>query len=301
MLNLGNYGRKEDNNLKKRIICLIFILMLPFCLAGCNSPNAVTSLDPRTKIVREGSFAAYPDIKIEDAYKAFFTEPQWRYFQATDGKKVVEFSGKCTYMDKPVKATWQFILHDDNENFELGALDFNGVPQNRLLEAALLEKVFENYSNSGAANAPSEDSRKSNDASMLGVGLGDNISNVDKILREKLGGNVQGVLGAAKEFRGGEGFGRNTWVRYYDKGFWAIADSASKKIVGLSASTSACKLPNGLSVGASAKNVRQAYGGNMERNAEEGGYTLSAAGDGFKTIFYIDNNDRVWKIEIWAR
>ncbi len=129
--------------MKKCILTILFTLI--FAITGCSSnPNVLTSLDQRTNTVREGSMEAYPDIKIGDAYAAFFSNPQWKYFENKEGVKVVEFSGGCVFREVQVTAKQQFILGKDGK-FEVGALSFNDVPQVELISVGLMEKVFLSY------------------------------------------------------------------------------------------------------------------------------------------------------------
>ncbi|MED0665952.1 hypothetical protein P4T04_06425 [Bacillus badius] len=93
--------------------------------------------------VQNGSLTDYPDVTLKDAFGQFFSSPKWKYFQADTGEHVVEFTGYCTYMEKKVKATMQFVVEEGNEQFEIGALDFNEVPQNELVKSALLQKIYE--------------------------------------------------------------------------------------------------------------------------------------------------------------
>ncbi|NMM53669.1 hypothetical protein [Paenibacillus aquistagni] len=50
------------------------------------------------------------------------------------------------YSDTRVKAKIQFILQNDNDRFNIGALSFNDVPQNELIKASLLTKIFDDDS-----------------------------------------------------------------------------------------------------------------------------------------------------------
>ncbi len=126
----------------------LFCLIL-FCLAivGCgDKANMITSMDPRTNIIRNGHFHDYPNIKIDDAYNAFFSSPKWKYFKSDDGTEVVEFSGQCQYRNADVNVRQQFILHAD-DTFEAGALSINEVPQLQLISSALISTIFATYEN----------------------------------------------------------------------------------------------------------------------------------------------------------
>ena len=131
--------------MRKTLLYLMLLFLLSTLASGCgDKPNALTSLDPRTKVVREGHLINYKNVSIGDAYNAFFSDPQWRYFETSNKERIVEFSGGCTYMDTPVKVTQQFKVHADN-SFAAGYLAFNDVPQVQLISAAMIATVFESY------------------------------------------------------------------------------------------------------------------------------------------------------------
>ncbi|PLR95870.1 hypothetical protein [Bacillus sp. T33-2] len=118
--------------------------------------------------VKEGSLSSHPDVKIKDAFANFFSSSTWKYFQAETGERVVEFTGYCTYMEKKVKAKLQFIVEEGKESFEIGALEFNDVPQNDLTKAALIQAIYEGEDSSASQtenDAPVETaSQTENDA-----------------------------------------------------------------------------------------------------------------------------------------
>ncbi|WP_314303935.1 hypothetical protein [Brevibacillus parabrevis] len=94
-------------------------------------------------MVREGHFAAHTDQKIGDAFDKFFGSPRWSAFDSDTGQKIVEFTGDCTYLEQKVKARMQFVVNPETGSFEIHTIGFNDIPQNRLMQAALLAKVFE--------------------------------------------------------------------------------------------------------------------------------------------------------------
>ena len=93
--------------------------------------------------VKGGHLFDYPDVVIEEVFANFFSSPTWKYFEADTGEHVVEFTGYCTYLEKKVKAKLQFIVEEGKDTFEVGALEFNEVPQNELIKNALLEAIYE--------------------------------------------------------------------------------------------------------------------------------------------------------------
>ncbi|MCC0566764.1 hypothetical protein [Brevibacillus borstelensis] len=105
--------------------------------------DAVSMESETTRIVKEGHFEDFPEKSIGEAFGTFFGSPSWRSFQAESGEDVVEFKGTCMFMDKRVNAVIQFIVNQENRTFRLYAVEFNDIPQNNLIQMALMGKVFE--------------------------------------------------------------------------------------------------------------------------------------------------------------
>lgn len=145
------------------LIIILAFLLFAFWAFLQNDPAAedkVTSFvqqeHPLVKMVKGGTNSRFPDVTYGDAFEDFFGNPTWTCFTADTGEEVVEFTGDCTYQEIGVKARLQFIVHKAEESFEPGALSFNEVPQNMLITASLLEKVFTSYYEEHASVAPME-------------------------------------------------------------------------------------------------------------------------------------------------
>lgn len=131
---------------------IIVLVLCVVCFTGCDQKdvedqvrNVTDSVDEHVIGVKNGYPEAAPQITYGDAFENFFANPTWKYFGSTDGKDVVEFTGKCTYLDQEVKARLQFILSKDGKSFKQGALSFNDVPQSSLVTSALIFKAFASY------------------------------------------------------------------------------------------------------------------------------------------------------------
>ncbi|MBQ9384957.1 MAG: zinc ribbon domain-containing protein [Ruminiclostridium sp.] len=127
--------------------------------------NIVQKDDPNIQMVKNGSPYTYPNITYDQAFSAFFTMPTWKYFTGKlegpdddgDGKpdytksnvEIVEFTGRCQYKNKDVKARIQFILDKKNGTFTTSYLALNEVPQSNLLLISLIDKAFGSYKKPG--------------------------------------------------------------------------------------------------------------------------------------------------------
>ena len=82
--------------MKKKLVYMILIILVMSLVVGCgkdDKANFVTSLDPKTKIVREGHLNEYPNIKIDDAYDAFYNKKAVCQGYAEAAKKLFDLAG----------------------------------------------------------------------------------------------------------------------------------------------------------------------------------------------------------------
>lgn len=142
----------------------IILISIVFIISGCSSNindqvQNITNKDNKyVLMVKDGHPEQYPKSTYGKSFDKFFGSPTWKYFKSDDKKDVVEFTGKCTYQNVEVKARLQFILNVKAGTFEAGALSFNDVPQNQLVTAALLSKVFEDSSEKATLSSNSNKS-----------------------------------------------------------------------------------------------------------------------------------------------
>ncbi|MBR6643991.1 MAG: hypothetical protein IKL28_10090 [Lachnospiraceae bacterium] len=128
--------------MKKKMLCrVVALLAMCFMLTGCGV--IYNDNNENIQFVKEGTNSAYPGTTYGEAFDDFFSSPRWSYFEADTGEDVVEFTGGCYYNDVKVDALMQFTLDKSAGTFEVTYLSFNDVAQNKLMIAALLEKVFE--------------------------------------------------------------------------------------------------------------------------------------------------------------
>jgi hypothetical protein len=95
---------------------------------------------PEILMVKEGRLNGFPDKTINKGVNDFIGNPKWENGIAADGKIFVNVSGQISYMEKPVNMTLQFLI--SSNTFEVYALEFNNVPQSKIILYALLSKMF---------------------------------------------------------------------------------------------------------------------------------------------------------------
>ena len=107
--------------------------------------SGVTNIfnDPNVTLVKTGHLSAYPNKTIGEATDAFIGNPRWESGTGQDGTEFVNVRGDIRYMDKPVEAALQFEINRRLGTFEVRALEFNGIPQNGLVQIGFLEEMYE--------------------------------------------------------------------------------------------------------------------------------------------------------------
>ena len=124
--------RKITLEIKKMKRLLILILSVSI-LQSCS--------DPKVESIKGGSLNNCPGKTVGQMVSGFMSSPKWSSGKSTDGQEFVNVKGGIMYQDKEVTALIQFLVNGDS--FELGAVEFNGVPQISLMGLGLLNKMCE--------------------------------------------------------------------------------------------------------------------------------------------------------------
>ena len=130
----------KKNKTLKVVIGVIVVLIAAIGIASLAGESEEVSC------VKNGYFEAYPSESgypsIGEAFDDYFSDPSWESFTSEEGMEIVQFDGGFTYYDDDTDCSLQFQVYDDG-SFEIYAVEFNGVPQNKLVIAALVERVME--------------------------------------------------------------------------------------------------------------------------------------------------------------
>ena len=91
--------------------------------------------------VKNGALFDYPDKTIGKMVEGFVGDPKWEAIVDYDGITYVNITGSILYNDSKVKMLLQYKINDD-DTFELQALEFNGEPQNILTYNTLIKAMY---------------------------------------------------------------------------------------------------------------------------------------------------------------
>lgn len=144
------------------VTCAIIAISLIF--TGCGKLGG--KFPPDVYVVREGSFAINPSVKVGDAFDQFFTNGKWNYFKSTNNERIVEFAGEFMLSEHPdlmfmqlytgnlevlkknsdkvpAKIGIQFVL--DGANFNIRHMEINGVTMDNFTILTMVEKIVNSY------------------------------------------------------------------------------------------------------------------------------------------------------------
>lgn len=235
--------------------------MLVMAISGCSSE------DKHVSVVKNGHFTNYPSVTIGTAFEQFFGNPQWKHFKSDKGEEVVEFTGKCRYSDVEVNAKMQFLFSDD-KSFEAKFLSFNDVPQNMLMMAGLISKVFEK------ANQPVESSNQkekakpnpvtADDLTILGLSpTAAKMEIVGKLGAPKSEGNLKRSMNAT------------CYIAYDGVKFELSSNGNEGRITSVSITNGEIKTVRGIGVGDPEAKVTERYGDSYKLGKNNGGNEYS--------------------------
>lgn len=131
-------------------ICVVIMgVIVGFVMNGQDADTDHRYID----VVKAGTLQDYDITTIEQAFSSYFTETTWHYYEARSGEHVVELSGNARYNEIDGEAFLQFVFdeHDDDGQFNVGALKFNDIVQQPEEKWQWIELVYENWENQQVA------------------------------------------------------------------------------------------------------------------------------------------------------
>jgi hypothetical protein len=137
----GEWNAQGSLLTRQRILrdfaAILTALLAIVLLFGCKLGDS-----REVRMVKQGHLEAYPNKTVGEAFDAFLEDPVWESDIADDGTEFVNVEGELTVGVREVHALMQFEIDKTNHTFQATALEFNEVPQARLIMGALLKRVF---------------------------------------------------------------------------------------------------------------------------------------------------------------
>lgn len=117
---------------------LIPILALIMLTGGS---SGVSDVSKEVSMVKNSYLNGYTNMTIGEAFDNYMNNITWEKGISEDGTVFVNATGKVMFMNKKTEAIIQFVFQEENQ-FEVRALELNGIPQNYLFILGFLETVY---------------------------------------------------------------------------------------------------------------------------------------------------------------
>ena len=98
-------------------------------------------------MVQNGKLQWCPNSTVKQMADGFMASPRWESGETDSGQEFVNIRGGVTYLQKPVDAAVQFIVDREAGTLAFEAFELNGIPQNRLVQRELIQKMCASASN----------------------------------------------------------------------------------------------------------------------------------------------------------
>lgn len=122
----------------------VFLILIVTCAGLSIIGNSSFGQSSDVTFVKNSSLLPErPGVSIDALVNSFFGKPRWTSGKAASGQRLVNVSGDMMYLSKKVKGEIQFFVTD--KSLEVSAFEINGVPQNKLITAGLIVKMYEEF------------------------------------------------------------------------------------------------------------------------------------------------------------
>lgn len=141
--NMNQQDQQQKKKTSKIILGVIVTIAIIVVLAALGSSGDYSE---EVSSVKNGYFQDYSAAdgypNVGDAFENYFGDTSWKAFTSDDDMDIVEFNGTFMYYDDETDCCLQFQTYEDG-SFDIYAVEFNGIPQDKLTISVLLEKVMD--------------------------------------------------------------------------------------------------------------------------------------------------------------
>lgn len=119
-------------------VCMAF-LFIAIIFTGCADKG-----ERNIQLVKNGTMDSNPNVPIGRAFAQFFSGGNWKAFTTKKGKEIVEFNGRCMFLDieeVPMKIQFEIL---NKERFSLVHMNIDGenidIESGSIILAGILEQ-----------------------------------------------------------------------------------------------------------------------------------------------------------------
>ena len=143
----SNMNQQDQQQKKKKTSKIIIgVIVTIAIIVGLAALGSSGDYSEEVRSVKNGYFQAYSSDdgypNVGNAFENYFDDTSCKAFTSDDDMDIVEFNGKFMYYDDETDCCLQFQTYEDG-SFDIYAVEFNGIPQDKLTISVLLEKVMD--------------------------------------------------------------------------------------------------------------------------------------------------------------
>lgn len=116
-------------NVSKRTILWIVPLIIIVIFWYFYGPQEEITDSEYISYIQETTINEINSPTLETAFKNYCEEGKWVYFKTQKNHNVVEFKGSCPVDNQLNEVNLQFIVEEQQQGYQVGALLLNGVQQ----------------------------------------------------------------------------------------------------------------------------------------------------------------------------
>ena len=142
----SNLNQQDQHHKKKTLKIILGVIVTIAIIVGLAALGSSGDYSEEVRSVKNGYFQNYSAAdgypSVGEAFENYFGDTSWEAFTSDDDMDIVEFNGTFMYYDDETDCCLQFQTYEDG-SFDIYAVEFNGIPQDKLTISVLLEKVMD--------------------------------------------------------------------------------------------------------------------------------------------------------------
>ncbi len=125
--------------MKKFFSVFASFMLITIIFAGCAEKG-----DKNIQLVKNGSMDSNPNVPIGKAFDHFFSNGKWTSFTTKNDEEIVEFNGRCLFLDVEVPMKIQFEILN-KKRFSLVHMSIDGENLDATSRNIILSGILEDY------------------------------------------------------------------------------------------------------------------------------------------------------------
>lgn len=125
--------------MKKFFSVFASFMLITIIFAGCAEKG-----DKNIQLVKNGSMDSNPNVPIGKAFDHFFSNGKWTSFTTKNNEEIVEFNGRCLFLDVEVPMKIQFEILN-KKRFSLVHMSIDGENLDATSRNIILSGILEDY------------------------------------------------------------------------------------------------------------------------------------------------------------